>query len=103
MTKVARLHANWLNDPAYKAAFDALEAEFAEAAAVLTGRAPANSDPIKFVIYRTPNGEFAWAIVSETEKLIANVPGFGTREDAEESIRQFRHDLSRAKVTDVVA
>lgn len=41
MTKIAKLHDQWMADPEYRAAYDALEDEFALAAALIEARANA--------------------------------------------------------------
>jgi len=41
MTKMRDLHAGWMKDPTYREAFDALEGEFAVAAAFIQARATA--------------------------------------------------------------
>jgi transcriptional regulator with XRE-family HTH domain len=41
MSRVDDLHADWMKDPAYRAEYDALESEFALAAALIRARADA--------------------------------------------------------------
>ena len=41
MTDIGDLHAGWMKDPAYRREYDALEAEFALAAALVRARADA--------------------------------------------------------------
>lgn len=41
MTKVSDLHAQWMQDPEYQAAYEALEEEFTLAAALIEARAQA--------------------------------------------------------------
>ncbi len=41
MTKVTDLHEKWMKDPEYRAAYDALEGEFALASALIEARARA--------------------------------------------------------------
>lgn len=41
MSRIEDLHAGWMQDPAYREAFDALEAEFDLAAALIRARAEA--------------------------------------------------------------
>lgn len=41
MTRVSALHAQWMQDPEYRAAYDALEGEFALASALIEARASA--------------------------------------------------------------
>lgn len=41
MTNISDLHKKWLNEPEYRAAYDALEGEFALAAALIEARARA--------------------------------------------------------------
>lgn len=41
MTDLRDLHAGWMQDPAYRAEFDALDGEFALAAAMIRARAEA--------------------------------------------------------------
>jgi transcriptional regulator with XRE-family HTH domain len=41
VTKIRDLHANWMNDPGYRQEYDALEGEFAVAAALIRARANA--------------------------------------------------------------
>ena len=41
MTKITDLHTNWIHDPEYRAAYDALEDEFALAEALIEARARA--------------------------------------------------------------
>jgi transcriptional regulator with XRE-family HTH domain len=41
MTRIGDLHAGWLKDPAYREDYDALEGEFAMAAALIRARAHA--------------------------------------------------------------
>lgn len=41
MTKLSDLHAEWMNDPEYRAEYDALEEEFSIAAALIQARARA--------------------------------------------------------------
>ncbi len=39
MTKIDALHAEWMGDPAYREAYEALDGEFALAAAIIEARA----------------------------------------------------------------
>ena len=41
MTKISELHGQWMDDPNYRAAYDALEDEFALTAALIEARASA--------------------------------------------------------------
>lgn len=41
MTKISDLHQEWMRDPDYQAAYDALDAEFTLAAALIDARAQA--------------------------------------------------------------
>ncbi len=41
MTRIQDLHAGWMDDPAYRQAYDALEDEFTVAAALIRARANA--------------------------------------------------------------
>jgi len=41
VTSIDKLHKGWLNDPAYRQEYDALESEFAIAAALIRARAEA--------------------------------------------------------------
>ena len=41
MTDIRDLHAGWMDDPAYRREYDALETEFARAAALIRARADA--------------------------------------------------------------
>ncbi len=42
MTRIGKLHDKWMKDPAYRAAYDGMEDEFALAAALISARAQAD-------------------------------------------------------------
>lgn len=106
MTRVAELHRKWLKDPAYKAAYDELDPEFAKAAKSMSARpdslpsgrvATASS----FVIFREQSGAFAWRMISKAGEVEASASGFASRDAARRAITQFKMRTSRATVTDL--
>ncbi len=42
MTRLSKLHEKWMNDPAYRDAYEGMEAEFALAAALIEARSRAH-------------------------------------------------------------
>jgi hypothetical protein len=47
MTKIRDLHRNWINDPAYRKEYDALEEEFSIIAAIAKARRGRSPDALK--------------------------------------------------------
>jgi uncharacterized protein YegP (UPF0339 family) len=104
MTRIDQLHRKWLKDPAYKAAYDELADEFAEAAATIGQKGRPARRPLRFVIFRQESGAFGWRMISAAGVVVTESPAdFASREAARKAITQFKLRTSRAPVTDAVA
>jgi hypothetical protein len=102
MTRVAELHKKWLKDPGYKAAYDELEEEFTAAAEASRRQVGGQTETaeFRFVIVRRAPRDYGWQVIGPDGSPTAAVYGFSNRESARKAVAAFKHEISRAPITD---
>lgn len=102
MTRIADLHAEWLKDPSYRTAYEALEGEFSRLAVILSSAEA--KDGVRFEIYRDASGRFRWRLARSAGDVLAQSPGdFGSSEEARQAIDALRTRLVDARIVDTAA
>ncbi|MCW5695484.1 MAG: DUF1508 domain-containing protein [Bauldia sp.] len=98
MTRIADLHRKWLEDPNYRAAYAALESEFAEARRVV-----APDGFVRFEVFRDGSGGFRWRMRAENGNEVMVSDPYATADEARAAIGALKDSISVAEIAEVAA